>query len=116
MATVAITQTHFINNKGNGFEIAEGNGNIEFQYITAVLNKGSGVLIHDGKASSSFLFCNLSRNTEDGCSISNQVGSHRFINCTSNSNFRHGINLFDLKSYYNVLTFYQGTDSTGFLS
>lgn len=103
MGTVTITQTHFINNKGDGFEIAEGNGNIEFQYITAALNKGSGVLIHDGKASSSFLFCNFSRNMEDGCSISNQVGSHRFINCTSNSNFRQGINLFDLKSYYNVL-------------
>ena len=98
---VTTIQTHFINNKGNGFEIAEGNGNVEFQNIAAVLNKGRGVSIHDGKASSLFHFCNLSRNTEDGCSISNQEGSHRFINCTSNSNFRHGINLFDVTSYYN---------------
>ena len=85
----------------NGFQIADGTGSVDFHNVTAVLNRFSGVRISDGKTSSTFSFCNFSGNRVDGCFISNQAGDHQLFNCTVNSNSRYGVNLLDVRTYYN---------------
>ncbi len=94
-----VTDSSFDENAYNGFESANGDGEVEFRNVTAVLNTQSGVRIYDGNVSSNFRFSYFSNNREDGCCISNQAGAHQFFNCTANSNLRNGISLLDPPFY-----------------